>query len=278
MGLRSSCAWVLVLSCGCDPRPVARETAVLRLLDRDQPIEMADFEDLVSREVVYPVLGFDPRGIVALDGETAFLFGSLGAGPMFSRTFVLRTDDRGASWTELMERMPGSKVVEMAVCGDRVWVLVSFTVEEVEAPELWVSANRGLDWEHRGPLPGGRRAWLREVKLDGTRGGELVVEVDLEDEEQAVTEVLRVRSDDDGVSWALLEQHSEPGAVARHPLGELVRDESVAGDGSAWRLRVAEDAVHVEEQDPGDDSQRAAVLPTWFGHAQGRSFPLAHFP
>ena len=99
-----------------------------------------------------------PRGIYALNRETLFLFGGVKDvsderwGPYYS--LLLRSSDGGKHWHEVMQPVPGSEVVEIALveAGDG-WALVGWISEGPGPASLYHTTDYGESWELLSNIP-----------------------------------------------------------------------------------------------------------------------------
>lgn len=99
-------------------------------------------------------LRLDTWGIYAIDSKTAFLFGdmSLPAGSL--QSILLRTDDSGKHWNEVMNPIPASSVIEVTILqSGEGWSLICWTVEGIGEVSLYHTVDYGKTWNKLSDVP-----------------------------------------------------------------------------------------------------------------------------
>src|SRR5437762_4932006 len=101
--------------------------------------------------------------ILPLDKETALLFGSLGNGAATLGSLMLRSEDGGRNWTEVMSPVCGSGIWEVVYTeSGLLWALVVWQTESPAEVRLYKSKDKGKTWR--------RVSKLRKRYYDGVPG------------------------------------------------------------------------------------------------------------
>ena len=111
-----------------------------------QPIRLQGFSrdmDWIGEDKLLQV-GF---AILPLDKETALLFGSLGNGAATLGSLMLRSEDGGRNWTEVMSPVRGSGIWEVVYTkSGLLWALVVWQTESPAEVRLYKSEDKGKTW------------------------------------------------------------------------------------------------------------------------------------
>ena len=116
---------------------------------QNRPVEPVRLQRFVRdlewiREEKFLQVGFD---ILPLDKETALLFGSLGNGAATFGSVMLRSEDGGRNWTEVMSPVPGSGIWEVVYTeSGLLWALVVWQTESPAEAKLYKSEDKGKTW------------------------------------------------------------------------------------------------------------------------------------
>jgi hypothetical protein len=111
-----------------------------------QPIRLQKFSRDLDwiREEQFLQVGFS---ILPLDKETALLFGSLGNGAATFGSLMLRSEDGGRNWTEVMSPVRGSGIWEVVYTeSGLLWALVVWQTESPGEVRLYKSEDKGKTW------------------------------------------------------------------------------------------------------------------------------------
>jgi sortilin (neurotensin receptor 3) len=111
-----------------------------------QPIRLQKFSRDLNwlREEKLLQVGF---GILPLDKETVLLFGSLGNGAATFGSLMLRSEDGGRNWTEVMAPVRGSGIWEVVYTETGLlWALVVWQNESPAEVRLYKSEDKGKTW------------------------------------------------------------------------------------------------------------------------------------
>ncbi len=93
-------------------------------------------------------------GIFAINKDIAFLLGGIGEPSSGQQSTLLRSEDGGRHWLEVMNPQKGSSVVDfqMLETGEG-WALVMWTVEGPGTPILFHTTDNGLTWTKLSEVP-----------------------------------------------------------------------------------------------------------------------------
>lgn len=247
---------VLLSSCSCSP--------TLRFLD-ERPKNMQWLEEVATEHGVYLNLW----GIYALSEDVVLLFGGLYTGPGTLRSVLLRSIDGGSHWSEVMHPETASDVIEVVfVEGGEGWALVLWTVEGPGPAYLYHTTDWGQNWQRLSKLPlYGLGAHSYPVGLEFTDSRHGYVKI------LATSRMLGALSEccclyettDGGITW------NETGncfTIDDCRLNEVT--ESVAGDGSAWRVESQPDAtIQVSRRLPSEGWKVVSSIPVRFEYVDG---------
>lgn len=205
-----------------------------------------------------PVPGEEPVSleveglVVPAPGRRAmFLLGHLGIPSRSLRALLLRSDDGGAHWREVLPLVEDSTVlrVHFVRCEGRAWV--GWTTEGPGDLTLYASSDCGATWRRRGHLEKEvHTEWLEEASWESSSRGWVWLR-DTADE-QAPLRVLGTH--DGGRTWSV---EPAPPSLPKHdePLSE--RD----ARGVTWELSADEQHFRVNRQAPGAPVEQRSVLP-----------------
>ncbi len=126
------------------PTPTPPPFATVAFLKtRIDPGGLQWMEDLAARDG----LDLSIAGIDALDKDRVYLFGGLSTRPGTFRSVLLRSDDGGLHWAEVMPPVIGSDIQQITLVGqNQGWALVLWTVEGPGPVLLYHTADAGLTW------------------------------------------------------------------------------------------------------------------------------------
>ena len=214
---------------------------------------------------------FDPWGIYAVDEGLAFLFGGLSVSPGTIRSVVLRSDDGGEHWCEVMESQQGSDVTEMVFVEDGLgWALVVWTVEGPGPARLYHTTDYGRNWQELSsiPYPGGH-SFTFDLQLFSNRQGQVRVNRFMEEV------YCLFNTTDGGLTW------NETGDCCDDDECDFERrsqDTALAQDGSRWQFEVDSSDVErdlreiaVSRQLSHEDTWTVVSrIPVHFEYAEGQ--------
>src|SRR5262245_5946071 len=235
---------------------------------RPQPIRLQKFSketvDWLAEEKESVQIGV---GILPLDKETALLFGSLHTSAAPVGALMLRSEDGGRSWTQVMAPIDGSSVWEVVYTdGGLLWALVVWMTESPGEVTLYKSENKGRTWRRIAEAP--KRYYdgqpLSLTFADRKRG---LIEMYYGDDAGPEHEgVWTMETKNGGRTWR------ETGRITLAEFEERLRKEeerkgslsdTVRGrDGSEWRLvdeieRIGAGQIHIYRRLPGETSWSA---------------------
>jgi hypothetical protein len=207
---------------------LVREKAIIRFVD-----DKLDLNGIGWMEPWALESGVDLEawGIHALDKNVVFLFGGFNVPPGVIRSLLLRSDDGGRHWSEVMRPERGSSVTRVTfVEGGRGWALMQWMVEGPGPAWIYHTIDGGETWRRlvEIPIPNGHHPIVDLRFLDQLHG-RMKVNLDTETERCCI-----LHTDDGGLTWRWS--------------GKCIKVESCtwrkiykekARDGSRWRLEVS---------------------------------------
>ena len=228
----------------------ADEPAVLRWL----PDAATDFDEWLETD---PGAAEDPcplrleaSGIHAFDDREVLLYGHLDTAPGAYRSFLLRSADGGASWSEVMPPLPGSSVLDVSFTSPaRGRALVGWVVEG--PGQLWVYGTEN-----------GGRSWTRLAEVAKPHNLDLPMSLTCLDAQRCRLTLECVNapegyghvleSGDGGRRWRVRKQ-------AASFLRPEPEPDMVTPDGTPWRIASSEDGheLHVLKQPAGETAWTA---------------------
>lgn len=210
-------------------------------------------------------------GILAMDGDVAFLFGSLGAPAGDLGSVLMRTGDGGSSWSEVMRPVSGSVVQDVKFADDgRGWALVRWTVEGPGEVILYRTTDAGRTWEKLSDVPKSRwNGYPSGMSFSDASNGQ--VDMIYEGGPRSADRVAFLTTHDGGLTWK--ETRSVPLDVYHQ---EHSRDahQSAGRDGSLWKLESGDGNASqaVVSRRPTKESgwSVVSVIPRDFKYVNGR--------
>jgi len=204
-------------------------------------------------------------GIYALNRDVAFLFGGLRSGPGTLRSVLLRSDDGGQHWVEVMQTETASDVVEiMFAKNGEGWALVLWTVEGPGPAHLYYTDDYGESWRKLSDIPldcCGAHSYPVDLQYNDNHNGSLKIF------DTTSMECCLYETADAGISW---NKTSECSTIDWCRFDEQV--EFVAEDRSEWRIDSQSDAI-VEiyrRLSSADAWILVSSIPTHFEYADGK--------
>ena len=183
---------------------------------------------LLENEDACP-LSLSVDGVHALDEREALLYGSLDAAPGAYRSLLLRTDDGGASWSEVMAPMPGSAVLDVSFASPaRGVALVGWTVEGPGTLWAYGTEDGGRSWRRLAEIAKPHNL-DQPVRLQCRDHRRCRVQLECSDQSEGPGHLLETA--DGGHTW-------RPGKPAALP---PLSDIAIATDGTAWQIAAAPD-------------------------------------
>jgi len=235
---------------------------------RPQPIRLQKFSketvDWLAQEKESTQIGV---GILPLDRETALLFGSLYTSAAPVGALMLRSEDGGRSWTQVMAPIHGSSVWEVVYTDSGLlWALVVWSVESPGEVTLYKSEDKGRTWRRMAKVP--KRYHSGQPRnltfADSKRG--LIEMYYGEDADPEHEGVWTMETKDGGRTWretgritlAEFEERLRKEEESKGSLSDVVRGR----DGSEWRLveeieRIGAEQIHIYRRLPGETSWSA---------------------
>jgi hypothetical protein len=244
------------------------------------PIDLDGVQWMEGQALEYG-LSLAPSGIYALSQDTAFLFGGLRVPAGTIRSFLLRSEDGGQQWQEVMEPERGSEVRFLALVeGGHGWALVQWTVEGAGPISMYGTTDGGRAWQKLSDVP----LWqwygypVRMAFFDELHGQiDVIYDAGL----PPTNRIAYLTTADGGVSWQ--ETSSLPlGSPREDAYSTLVapyfadsaaaaRRESAAQDGSTWRLESSQTlpGSFVTRRLPAEGTSITHSIPVHFTYSGG---------
>ncbi len=202
MGMRRANRYVFVLALAAMPLTACRTQPVLT--DRIVRASTSFHEEHIEGD---EWLAGDDMGcrlrleLYALDKSTAFLYGSVNEPAFDIRSMLLRSEDGGVHWKEVMQPEHGSAVSEVFFLDfEHGWAIAMWTIEGAGPANLYRTVDAGRTWQKVAPLPAAPSPHSYPSYLDFDdylRGSVCVHDVDRDEGEDCC----RYETDDGGVTW-----------------------------------------------------------------------------
>jgi photosystem II stability/assembly factor-like uncharacterized protein len=217
--------------------------------------------------------------ILALDQDTAFLYGGLSVPAGTLRSLLLRTEDGGAHWQEVMEPVRGSSIEMMTFLDQgEGWALVLWVVEGAGPITLYHTTDDGLTWEELGEVP--KWQWYgfpTRMTFTDSLHGQIVVIYDagMPDTNRAAF----LTTTDGGLTWeetnSIGQDSADPDAFATAVApysGRSFLTESTAPDGSVWQISAERGAavLRLSQRSSADTAETVWAIPVHFEYDGGK--------
>lgn len=207
---------------GCASAPLKFQRA-----DSDEIVAWA--QQWYAGEKVY----FEPNGLLRV-GDKLYLFGAFTTAAAAVRSFVLRSEDEGRTWTEVGHPVRGSEVLAMSFPDPTIgWALIGWVTEGPGEISTQRTGDGGLTWKRMPVVPKDHYSgWPVAFAFSDPAQGVLVLQY-MDDNPERMRPLYVTR--DGGQTWKgyYAPEESETGRV------ELAAFEDTAPDGSTIRLAPA---------------------------------------
>lgn len=169
MGRRLILLVILFSLLGACSAPTSKPIPPVQFLDIDTlGLSMSD----VSKHPVWEnVLSLWLHGVTALDKNSVFVWGTLGSS---THSVMLRSQDGGQHWQEVMLPEFSSSVVGVAFWEKEGWALVARTVEGIGELHVYHSPDAGLTWTKLSVIPNDRGR-PDGMKFFGSQNGQIKI-------------------------------------------------------------------------------------------------------
>jgi hypothetical protein len=210
-------------------------------------------------------LSLDLLGIYGLSKDVVFLFGGLVAGPVTLRSVLLRSNDGGQHWYEVMRPEAGSEIIEILFMENgNGWALVLWTIEGPGPAHLYYTDDYGESWRKLSDIPldcCGPHSYPVGLQYKDNLNGSLRI-FDPNNEECCYYETA-----DTGMTW---KKTGECSTI--DPCRSNKPVEFVAKDGSEWRIESRSDsAIEINRRlSPADAWIAVSSIPIQFKYIDGK--------
>jgi len=218
-----------------------------------------------------------PSSIYALNKNIVFLFGSLGTPVASVRSFLLRSENGGKNWKEVMQPVHGSDVIKVLFVNKRTgWALVAWTTEAPDKLTLYGSKDSGKSWRKLSDIPKRHYlGWPTNVKFFDEENGQVEM---LYDGTTPCDGFVVLNTSDGGLTWQEVRSLSLDEYKQKYETeGETQKQSAdcVSGqDGSLWQLQKEYKLIAIRRRLPTEDNWRLMFLsPTFFKYSNGQVLP-----
>jgi hypothetical protein len=192
----------------------------------------------VESEATQKGVSLYPLGISALNQNIAFVYGLSNVG-----SILLRTEDWGKNWQEVIDSDPRSRVPYVAFANPQIgWAILEDFWGEGSGPwpALYQTRDAGLTWKKLSDLPLASHAWeLNNMRFFDSRRGEIDIyniTCDLSDRPC----LLSFTTSDGGHTWKVTNRvtfkDSAVGEAYQHNHSLINFERSRGFDDSVWQL------------------------------------------
>lgn len=211
--------------------------------------------------------------IYGLDKDIAFLLGSLQTPAVSIRSLLLRSEDGGRSWGEVMTPVTGSDVIRLFFLNKQTgWTLLGQTSEGPGPLYLYKTRDSGKSWEKVSRIPKRHyTGWPKGFGFIDERNGR----IEMLYEGAAPTDGFAIMSTSDGgITWretrslSLDEYREKYEKDSEEPSTDYV----TARDGSQWKLQKQPNGQVsiLRRRRSGGEWDIVSTLPSHFGYSDGR--------
>ncbi len=211
--------------------------------------------------------------IYGLDKDIVFLLGSLKTSAVSIRSLLLRSEDGGRNWREVMTPVTGSDVIRLSFLSKQTgWALLGETSEGPGELHLYKTKDSGKSWKKVSRIRKRHyTGWPKGFGFIDERNGRIEMLYD----GAAPTDGFAVMSTSDGgITWqetrslSLDEYREKYEKDSEEPSTDYV----TARDGSQWKLQEQPNGqvIILRRRRPGDKWTIVSTLPSHFGYSDGR--------
>jgi hypothetical protein len=212
-------------------------------------------------------------GIYPLNKDTVLLFGELRTPAASIRSLLLRSDDGGKSWREVMSPVYGSEVIEVFFHDAHVgWALVAWTTEGPGDLALYRSKDGGKSWRKISDIPKRHfSGWPISMRFSDGKNGMIKLLYDGSGDPRT-DGLVTLNTKNGGRSWhetshLALDEYERGNEERKEAEGRMV----VGQDSSQWQLLGADGEVRILRRLHSDETWRLlCVMPSHFGYSKGK--------
>jgi hypothetical protein len=220
-------------------------------------------------------VSLNPLGISALNQNIAFIYGLSTVG-----SILLRTEDGGKNWQEVMSSDPRSRVPYVVFANQSVgWALLEDSWGEVSGPiTLYRTRDAGRTWMKLSDFPLYSIGWyLFDVRFLDIKRGQIDIYNAREEGGHCSPCLLNFTTSDGGLTWGLTNQmkfkDSTAGEAYQDTYSPLRFDRSIGLDGSSWQLVNETKYITVLRGFKGQAPAIVSTIPKQWGYNQGEIIP-----
>jgi len=218
--------------------------------------------------------------IYALDKDIVFLLGNLSGSGASVRSLLLRSEDGGKHWKEVMTPLHGSDVIEVLFVNKHTgWALVAWTTEGPGELFLYGTEDSGRSWQKLSDIP--KRHYSGQpirIEFFDEKNGQIEMLYDCASPPTDGFVVLN--TSDGGITWreirslSLDEYKKEYRNVQE--IEEQTTDYVSGKDGSRWKTQKLDREIRVLRRLQAEDAWRVmCVIPRHFGYSKGQVITLS---
>jgi hypothetical protein len=211
--------------------------------------------------------------IYGLDKNTVFLFGSLKTPAVSIRSLLLRSEDGGRNWREVMTLVTGSDVIRLFFLNKQTgWALLGQTSEGTGPLYLYKTRDSGKSWKKVSSIPKRHyTGWPKGFGFIDERNGRIEMLYD----RAAPTDGFAIMSTSDGgITWQESRSLSLDEYMEKYEKDseEPSTDHVTARDGSQWKLQEQSNKQIsvLRRRRSGREWDIVSTLPSHFGYSDGQ--------
>lgn len=200
-------------------------------------------------------LTLDNNGMYAVDSNLLFLYGNISTGAASLQSYLLRSDDGGKNWQDVMQPIAGSSVINLFFLNKNIgWALVAWTTEGPGELNLYHTNDAGQHWQKVTEVPKRNyMGWPLDFSFTTEQNGVMRIEYDGYDDNDGVDLLV---TKDGGKTWAISNKLPIP------KLQDSVQSSANNGnneklimgqDGSRWNLQKVDNQLRILKRSELED-------------------------
>ena len=231
------------------------------------------FPNGVEDNAIKNSISLDIVGICAFDKNVVFLYGLSSVGSV-----LLRTEDGGRQWQEVMPSDPRSRVRWVGFADAKTgWALVEDYWGEAGGPiALYLTIDTGKTWKQLSIVPTITRYWsFVNIQLFDAKKGQIDI-LDGKDSDALIEYVFTWITVDGGRTWQEANRrYLTPDAIADMQFQQPKLDKSAGKDGSQWEYddRSNPEKIIVKRRLSDNQPLTAVAIPKYWDYKNRRIVP-----